>query len=293
MHNKRLLICDLDNTLYDWAGYFVPSFYAMVDEAVRITGCDRETLLDDFRRVHQAREDSEQPFALLETETIKQIYPDTPAPLVAKILDAAFHAFNSSRLRNMRLYPTVRETLDALALSDVRLIAHTESNLFGVVDRLKRLELFQYFSRVYCRERSSSLHPHLKEGVLWLDQFPMEKIVELSHHQRKPSPEVLQEICAAEGIELDAVAYIGDSIARDVLMARKASVFAVWAAYGAKHDPAMYKALVRVSHWTEAEVTREQQLMEQAKDLPPDYTAESFADIIGVLGINPAILSMG
>src|ERR1700737_3268202 len=81
MHNKRLLICDLDNTLYDWVGYFVPSFYAMVDEAVRITGCDRETLLDDFRRVHQAREDSEQPFALLETETIKQIYPDTPAPL--------------------------------------------------------------------------------------------------------------------------------------------------------------------------------------------------------------------
>ena len=36
------------------AGHLVPSFYAMVDEVVTITGCDRETLLDDFRRVHQA-----------------------------------------------------------------------------------------------------------------------------------------------------------------------------------------------------------------------------------------------
>jgi HAD superfamily hydrolase (TIGR01549 family) len=290
MYNKRLLICDLDNTLYDWV-YFVPSFYAMVDTAVQITGCDRETLLDDFRRVHQVLGDSEQPFALFETETIKKMYPDVPSPSVAKILDPAFHAFNSSRLRNMRLYPTVRETLDVLASSDVRLIAHTESKLYGVVDRLKRLELFRYFSRVYCRERSSSLHPHPKVGIRWLDQFPMEKIVELSHHQRKPSPDVLLEICATEGIDLDDVAYIGDSIARDVLMARKANVFAVWAAYGSKHDPAMYKALVRVSHWTEAEETRERQLMEQAIDFPPDYTAELFSDIIGVFGIHPAISS--
>ncbi|MGH6867660.1 MAG: hypothetical protein ACREDA_02055, partial [Methylocella sp.] len=106
----------------------------MVDTAVEITGCDREGLLDDFRRVHQAHADSEQPFALLETETIERIYQGVPAPLVAKILDPAFHAFNSSRRRNIRLYPTVRETLNVLASSDLRLIAHTESKLYGVLD---------------------------------------------------------------------------------------------------------------------------------------------------------------
>jgi phosphoglycolate phosphatase len=119
----------------------------------------------------------------------------------------------------------------------------------------------------------------------------MEKVVELSHHQRKPSPEVLLEICAAEGVDADRVAYVGDSIVRDVLMAKKANVFAVWAAYGAKHDPAMYQALVRISHWTEAEVIRERQLIEQAKDFQPDYTAELFADIIGILEINPTMSS--
>jgi phosphoglycolate phosphatase-like HAD superfamily hydrolase len=142
--------------------------------------------------------------------------------------------------------------MDVLALSDVRLIAHTESKLYGVVDRLKRLELFQYFSRIYCRERSIPLHPYPSVGARWLDQFPMEKIVELWHHQRKPSPEVLQEICATEGVDFDDVAYIGDSSARDVLMARKANVLAVWAAYGSKHDPGMYKA--PASDWSRQKI---------------------------------------
>ena len=34
----KVLVCDLDNTLYDWVGFFVPALYAMVDETVRIWG---------------------------------------------------------------------------------------------------------------------------------------------------------------------------------------------------------------------------------------------------------------
>ena len=77
--SKKLLVCDLDNTLYDWVGYFVPSFYAMVDKVIQITGCDREKLLDDFREVHEKHGDSEQPFALLETQTIKSFYRGSSA----------------------------------------------------------------------------------------------------------------------------------------------------------------------------------------------------------------------
>ena len=42
---KRLLITDLDDTLYDWLGFFIPSFYAMVDEVVKITGISKEILI--------------------------------------------------------------------------------------------------------------------------------------------------------------------------------------------------------------------------------------------------------
>lgn len=288
MGRKRLLICDLDNTLYDWVSYFVPSFYAMVDAVVRITGCDRETLLDDFRKVHQKHGDSEQPFALLETNTIKNLYRGVPVNSMLAALDPAFHAFNSARKQNLRLHPGVHETLDLLTTAGINLVAHTESKLYGVVDRLHRLDLFHFFSRIYCRERSLSSHPTLRDTG-WLERFPIGKIVELSNHQTKPSPSVLLEMCSTEGVAAEQTAYVGDSVARDILMAKRASVFSIWAAYGARHDPMMYRHLVRISHWTSEEIAREQRLKEEAKNIEPDYIASrSFAEVLTALGIDKA-----
>ena len=286
MPSRRLLVCDLDNTLYDWVGYFVPSFYAMVDRVVEITGCGREKLLDDFREVHQKHGDSEEPFALLETNTIKKLYRDSLPQVILKTLDPAFHAFNSSRKKNLKLHTNVRETLVLLKASGIKIVAHTESKLYGVVDRCNRLDLFPYFSKIYCRERSHSPHPIPKVGLEWLERFPTDKLVELSHHQAKPDPTVLLEICAREGVAPENASYVGDSIARDILMAKRANVFAIWAAYGAQHDPKLYEKLVRISHWTSDEVARELRLKEEAKSIQPDYIARtSFAEVLTALDI--------
>ena len=286
MGSKQLLVCDLDNTLYDWVAYFVPSFYAMADAAVKIIGCDREKLLDDFREVHQKYGDSEHPFALLETQAVKERYLGWPVHSILKELDPAFHAFNSARKENLKLHSYVRETLNLIAAADIKIVAHTESKLYGVVDRLNRLDLFRYFSRVYCRERSESVHPNPDSAAEWLLRIPVEKIVELSHHQTKPDPTVLLEICSREGADREAVAYIGDSIARDILMAKRAKVPSIWAEYGAQHDPELYKKLVRISHWTPEEVAREISLKEEAKNIKPDFVAQtSFIEVLAALDL--------
>lgn len=277
---KQLLVCDLDNTLYDWVAYFVPAFYAMADAVVSMTGCDRERLLDDFREVHRAAHDSEHPFALLDTETIRKQFKGASRSEMARALDPAFHAFNSARKKNLKLYPGVRETLDALEREGVQLVAHTESKLYGVVDRLRRLDLSKYFIKVYCRERSLTSHPANGIGTDWLADFPMDRVVELSHHQTKPNRDVLLEICTNEGFTPQDAAYVGDSIPRDVLMAKRAGVFAVWAAYGAMRDPQLYDALVRISHWTPEEIARERRLREEAREIEPDYVLrDSFTEI--------------
>jgi FMN phosphatase YigB (HAD superfamily) len=286
MGTTRLLVCDLDNTLYDWVGYFVPSFYTMVDEVIRITNCDRDRLLDDFRAVHRAHHDSEHPFALLETNTIRELFPDSPRPDIAKRLDSAFHAFNTSRKDNLRLYPGVRMALDVLSKSGVVLVAHTESKLYAVVDRLNRLGIAGHFQRIYCRERSNSQHPDPGVARTWLEKFPMEKVVELSHHQRKPEPDVLLEICRDQGVLAAETAYVGDSVARDMLMAKAAGVFAIWAKYGVTQRQDVYERLVRVSHWTAEDVARERELRERARSVEPDYVLEGgFADILNVFRI--------
>ncbi|WP_156898637.1 HAD hydrolase-like protein [Bradyrhizobium erythrophlei] len=52
-------------------------------------------------------------------------------------------------------------------------------------------------------------------------------------------------------------AYIGDSLAKDVKMARAAGCFAIWAKYGVSKDEDMYAKLVKISHWSEDDIARD------------------------------------
>jgi phosphoglycolate phosphatase len=282
----KLLICDLDNTLYDWVAYFVPSIYAMVDKVIEITECDRENLLDDLRSVHRRHHDAENPFSLLETRLVQRIFPGLKRNEIARVLDPAFHAFNSTRKRTLKLYPGVKEALNLITHSGIRVVAHTESKLFVVADRLVRLEIVDFFSKVYCREATRL--PDLPPGYNGdrLRKFPFSRAIELSLHQRKPDPLVLKEICSRENVDVSEVLYVGDSMARDIMMAKEASVSSAWARYGAFHDPKLYDMLVRVSHWTKDEVMREKMLAKKAASVVPDFVLDrSFYEIIQVLGI--------
>lgn len=186
-----MVICDLDNTLYDWVGYFVPSFFAMFDKLLDILQCDREKLLDEFRAVHQKHHDAEHPFAVLETDTIQSLLQSKSFEEVIELIDPALYAFNSTRKKTLVAYSGVHDALRALKETDVELVAHTESKLYGAVDRLRRLDLEEYFSTIFCRERPETIHPNGFSVSDWLAKFPMEKIVELSKHQRKPNTRVL------------------------------------------------------------------------------------------------------
>lgn len=284
-HTKiKLLICDLDNTLYDWVAYFVSSFYTMVDKAVDLLGCDREQLLDDFREVHQHHHDSEHPFALLETRTVINCFKGWERSEIAQALNPAFHAFNSTRKKRLALHPGVEETLEYIRKRGVILVAHTDSQLFGVVDRLTRLNLTDFFLRIYCRERPQSAHPNPTTGRTWLNNFPMNKVRELSKHQLKPDPTVLAEICNAEAIARNETAYVGDSIARDILMAKRAGVFSIWAKYGAILHTDDYEKLVRVTHWTQEDVETERRLKKEAENIQPDFVAkDSFVEVLSAI----------
>ena len=230
---------------------------------------------------------SEQPFALIETSVVQKRFAGMSLSEMAKRLDPAFHAFNSTRKKTLKLNPGVMEGLSTLDRAGVILVAHTESRLYGAFDRLHRLEILGYFRKVYCRERPASVHPNEAASAAWLKQIPMNLVKELAHHQLKPDPDVLLEICHTEGVQTYDAAYVGDSIARDMLMAKRAGVFAIWAEYGAHHDSSLYADLVRVTHWTPDEVVREVKLRSEARSVRPDYTASSsFLEVLTALGVD-------
>ena len=281
MRQIDLAVFDLDNTLYDWYASFLPAFYSMVDVAVSILKCDREQLLDELRSVHVKHHDVEHPFSLLETETVIEFSRRHNPAEVRLILDPAFHAFNKARKDNLALFPDVRSTLDELRSRQIRLVAFTDSSYFATLRRIRQLDLINVFERIFCRAKSESTVP-----------FPVQPpednltaiTTELPANETKPDPAVLRDIAAVERTMPLSMAYVGDSIAKDVLMAKKAGCFAIWARYGVHRDREMYERLVRISHWTDADVLRERNFAEEARTVAPDFTCEkSIAEILKIL----------
>lgn len=168
----------------------------------------------------------------------------------------------------------------ALHACGVNLVAHTESKLFSATGRMQLLGLTEYFSMLYCREASKSSHPSAGSFSKPLSGFPQNRVSELSHHQRKPNVEVVTEICEREGVPVSEAAYVGDSIARDIMMANEAGIYSIWAKYGSKSSKQDYEKLVRISHWSDEDVVRERVLAGKAQDVRPNAVLESSFDEI-------------
>ncbi len=281
MKQVDVAVFDLDNTLYDWYASFLPAFYSMVDVATSILDCDREGLLDELRAVHIRHHDVEHPFSLLETPTIQKLSHETSPAEARRIVDPAFHTFNKARKDNLALFPGVRTTLNELRSREIRLVAFTDSSYFATLRRVRQLDLVDVFERIFCRAKGESiLSPSPEPTVDTLAAIT----TELPASETKPDPAVLKDIAKNEKTKPSSMAYIGDSISKDVLMARKAGCFAIWAKYGVRRDPAMYNRLVRISHWTEEDIVRERNFAQEASTITPDFTCEnSISELLGVL----------
>jgi hypothetical protein len=63
-------------------------------------------------------------------------------------------------------------------------------------------------------------------------------------------------------------------------MAKGAGLHSAWAKFGTLYDKELWPLLVRVTHWTEADVTREKTLREEARGTEADCVLDSFDDLL-------------
>jgi phosphoglycolate phosphatase-like HAD superfamily hydrolase len=266
-----LVITDLDNTLYDWVSAFVPALYEMVREAAPMLEIEHEDLLCELRAVHQKHRDTEHPFALLETRSVIDKFTGVPSAELAEILDPAFYAFNRTRKNNLRLYEGVPETLAYLSKVGVPIVAYTDARVANSVFRLKSLNVDKFIDRLYAPEHVVDKSQGASEGGI---------VRLLPSGDRKPNPQTLIDISAEYDVAPSSVLYIGDSLVRDVYMAKRAGVRSAWAKFGTSYDKSLWEQLVRVTHWTADDVEREEALKHEAKGIEPDVVLSKFSDII-------------
>jgi phosphoglycolate phosphatase-like HAD superfamily hydrolase len=157
LNTVSVVITDLDNTLFDWVDIWHRSFKAMLDQLVKESEIPQDTLLSEFKKIHEKHRTSEYAFSIEELPSLREKYPKED---LVKKFDSAIRAFRVARKDALRLYPTVMETLQELKDKGCLLVGYTESMSYYTDYRLEILNLIELWTSstlpltMNCRELS-------------------------------------------------------------------------------------------------------------------------------------------
>jgi FMN phosphatase YigB (HAD superfamily) len=279
MKNKNLVVTDLDNTLFDWVEVWYQSFSAMLDEISRISEISKDSLIPDIKAIHRRHGTSEYAFLIEEIPSITKKFPKAD---LLRLFEPALHAYRKKRKQYLQLFPTVLESLRRLKNNGVTIVGYTESMAYYSSYRIKRTSLDGVLDYIY----SPPDHDIPKDiPAELLRRYPASYYeLEATVHRPtpigllKPNAEILLSIIDQVKIRPDKTVYIGDSLMKDIAMAQDAGIDNAWAKYGTAHERPEYGLLQAVTHWSDEDVRREQEL--QRADIQPTVILENeFADI--------------
>lgn len=286
---RRLLVTDLDNTLWDWFAAWYASFSAMLDRLVELSDVPRAQLEAEIRSIHRARGTAEYSNLISEVPSlVSAAAPEDPR----RVFDDALHALHSQRRSSTRLYPGVEEALRTIKAAGVSVVAYTESVAYWTEWRIRHTGLDGVIDVLYSAPDhdlpAGMTVEDLRTGYLPKSAYGL-RVTKHHHVPRgviKPNAQVLGAILEDQSCRPEEAVYIGDSLMKDIAMAQSVGVLDVHAKFGEVQNRPEYELLRRVSHWSDEDVARERQLAETAGLIVPTLscTAE-FAEVLPVFGL--------
>ncbi|GGI42442.1 hypothetical protein GCM10010988_39050 [Cnuibacter physcomitrellae] len=285
----RLLVVDLDDTLWYWFEPWYASFRALLGGLAGQSGLAEHELLPEIRQIHQKRGTSEYSWLVDELEVLR---PAVPEGMTAReYFDPALHAQNSARLVHTGLREGVRESLESIRTAGTKIVAYTESLEFWTRWRILRTETDGLLDAYY----SSPDH----DAPLGLDPSALRRFsddsyqLQVTEHRHvargvlKPSSEVLSQIIADYGVSPEETVYVGDTLMKDIEMAQRVGVHDVWAKYGVNHADPRYGLLQSVSHWTDEMVRKEQDERPGVNPTATWVLERGFDELLGMFDFRP------
>ncbi|HET6410616.1 MAG TPA: HAD family hydrolase [Anaeromyxobacter sp.] len=235
MPSYRAVVTDLDNTLYPWVDYIVPSLEAMVASLVETTGRPRIDIVQSLKAVYTRQESNEYPFAIQESSLFHPYRADFDS-FDALVVRPAQRAFAEARRRYLVPYPGVRETLGALRARGVAVVALTDAPRNAVENRVRLLGLDGLIDDLYALRGyalPANVNPEIRRrDEAGLYRLKATRVIELPREAEKPDPRGLRRILRDLRLTPAEVLYVGDSVRKDMALAAAAGVTGVWAEYG-------------------------------------------------------------
>ena len=288
MQYVSTVVTDIDNTLYDWVRIWHRPFVAMVDKVEAISELDRAVILADCQAVFQAHGTTEYAFVLGELKCLRKKHGKADfLPLYQSAIDA----YREERRRVLELYDDVDESLQVMKDRGCLIVAYTESKAFYTNYRLRALGLDRLIDAVFSPPDDDVPYDvqiaALRGKVAEEYTLRRTKSYFTPPGERKPNPRLLEHLIEKVGADPRQAIYVGDSLMKDVAMAKSVAVTDVWAKYGySVEGRAEYDLLRQVTHWSPDEVSRERVI--SAEGVAPTYTLESgFSELLSLFEFVP------
>ncbi len=235
----RLVVTDMDNTLYSWIDYIVPAVEAMVDAVQLATGAPRLKVVQSLKAVYTRYESNEYPFALQESSLFHE-FPEFGS-FDKLVIEPARMAFSAARRKYLRPYKGVVETLAALREKKVIVVALTDAPRNPAEQRVKRMGLDQHLAALYTMpgfqfpagpDGEALVAPDILQRHEKGEYRAACPAIELPRDWEKPNPAGLRKILSTYGLTPSEVLVVGDSVKKDIAVAREVGCHDAWAEYG-------------------------------------------------------------
>jgi FMN phosphatase YigB (HAD superfamily) len=277
---QKVLISDLDNTLYNWMDFFAPSFRGMVHALSREMKIDEETLYEQFKKVFSKTGSVEYSYSIQEIDACK----DLSDAEVQKLVNLGRGAFRRVRQRNLVPYEGVIETLKWATDNAIKIIGISNAPLFHVMRRLTNLHIDKYFFGLGAWEGNfmprNKFATQIEEKVKNNSyRSRVKKSWEFTNDELKPSSAGYKKVISDLNIDISNVYVIGDSLAKDIEPAMDLGAIGIWAKYGLDFQTKNYETILRISPWTDKH--QEEAYKQFTKE--PDFTVNSFLELKNII----------
>jgi FMN phosphatase YigB (HAD superfamily) len=298
----KLIVTDIDNTVFNWVDYYVTAFNAMLDVVAECIGSTRLILAGEAKEVFSIHGSIEYPFVTQEMPSVNKFYGADIDGMLLGAVRKGRDAFNQAAEPVMRPYFDVVESLEKIRKSypALPIVALTDAPRYVAMWKLNKLGILHYYDAVYgladprvpiC---STTNRIKLDNEILLkhLQQINFGfkgKIRVLPDDYEKPGIRGLKTVLMDYDVDephdrRETVLWIGDNLRKDVGLGNRLKIRSAWAEYGADLAPSLLTSLALFS--PAQNIHKNVYLKSNDSNAPkPDVVFQSFADILTELNI--------
>jgi FMN phosphatase YigB (HAD superfamily) len=296
----KLLVLDIDNTVFDWVTYYVHSYSALLERVSVAIGVGWDELAEQSKEVFEKNGSIEFPFVIQELPAVNDFFKAD----IDKMLDLAVRPARDEFLKmadlHLKPYAGVEMMLNQIKQTypTLPVVALTDAPRYVAMWKLNKLGLLHKFDAVYglpdpkipvCDiNRRVKVDPDILLKHLQHNRFGFAgKIRNLPDDYEKPGVRGLKTVLMDYDLDESeslrkSVLWIGDNLRKDVGLGNKLGVSTGWAEYGTNIEKKHLECLSKFS--PPMNIHKNVYLSTSSPDAPkPDFVLKEFADILSYL----------